>query len=158
MVERLKVAIGQKLEEMVALNKTRTDYLESFLEMIEAYNSGSKNVEIFFDELLAFTKKLSAEEQRAVAENLSEEELAVFDLLMRLHPDLNDVEVKQVKTVASELLETLKREKLVLDWRRRRQSRAAVLTAVQDVLDKLPRAYTMELYNEKCQRVYQHVF
>jgi type I restriction enzyme, R subunit len=157
-VERLKAAIGQKLEAMVALNRTRTDYLETFLEMIEEYNAGSKNVEIFFDELLAFTKKLSAEEQRALAENLSEEELAVFDLLMRPHPELSDAEVKEVKTVARELLETLKREKLVLDWRRRQQSRAAVLIAVQDVLDKLPRAFTTEMYNEKCQRVYQHVF
>lgn len=157
-VERLKAAIGNKLEEMVALNRTRTDYLEKFLEMIEEYNSGSKNVELFFDELLAFTKRLSQEEQRAVAENLSEEELAVFDLLMRPHPDLSDAEVKEVKGVARELLETLKREKLVLDWRRRQQSRAGVLTTVQDVLDKLPRAYTTEMYNEKCQRVYQHIF
>jgi type I restriction enzyme R subunit len=157
-VERLKAAIGKKLEEMVALNKTRTDYLEKFLEMIEEYNSGSKNVELFFDELLAFTKKLSEEEQRAVAEYLTEEELAVFDLLMKPHPDLTDAEVKEVKVVARELLETLKREKLVLDWRRRQQTRAAVLTTVQDVLDKLPRAYTTEMYNEKCQRVYQHIF
>jgi type I restriction enzyme R subunit len=157
-VERLKAAIGRKLEEMVALNRTRTDYLEKFLELIEEYNAGSKNVELFFDELLAFTKKLSQEEQRAVAENLSEEELAVFDLLMRPHPDLTDAEVKAVKIVARELLDTLKREKLVLDWRRRQQSRAAVLTTVQDVLDKLPRAYTPELYNDKCQRVYQHIF
>jgi type I restriction enzyme R subunit len=157
-VERLKAAIGRKLEEMVALNKTRTDYLEKFLEMIEEYNSGSKNVELFFDELLAFTRRLSEEEQRAVAENLTEEELAVFDLLMRPHPDLTDAEVRQVKSIAHELLETLKREKLVLDWRRRQQSRAAVLITVQDVLDKLPRAYTTEMYNEKCQRIYQHIF
>jgi type I restriction enzyme R subunit len=157
-VERLKAALGKKLEEMVALNRTRTDYLEKFLEMIEDYNAGSKNVELFFDELLAFTKKLSEEEQRAVAENLSEEELAIFDLLMRPHPELSDAEVKEVKAVARELLETLKAEKLVLDWRRRQQSRAAVLTTVQDVLDKLPRAYTTEMYNQKCQSVYQHIF
>ena len=157
-VERLKAAVGKKLEEMVALNRTRTDFLETFLEMIEEYNAGSKNVELFFDELLAFTQRLSEEEQRTVAENLSEEELALFDLLMKPRPDMSDVEVKQVKSVARELLETLKREKLVLDWRRRQQSRAAVLTTVQDVLDKLPRAYTTEMYNDKCQRVYQHVF
>lgn len=36
--------------------------------------------------------------------------------------------------------------------------RAAVLTTGQDVLDKLPRAYTTEMYNEKCQRVFQHIF
>lgn len=156
--ERLKAAVGKKLEEMVRLNRTRIDFLEKFRQMIEEYNAGSKNVEIFFDELLAFAKKLSEEEQRAVAENLTEEELAVFDLLMKPRPELTDTEVKQVKAVARELLELLKREKLVLDWRKRQQTRAAVLITVQDILDKLPRAYTTEMYQEKCQVVYQHIF
>ena len=157
-VERLKAALGDKLEEMVRLNRTRIDFLEKFQEMIKEYNAGSKNVELFFDELLAFTKKLSEEEQRAVSENLSEEELAVFDLLMKPRPDLKDSEIKDVKAVAHELLETLKKEKLVLDWRKRQQSRAAVLITVQDVLDHLPRAYSTELYEKKCEVVYQHIF
>lgn len=105
--ERLKAAVGRKLEEMVRLNRTRMDLLEKFQQMIEEYNSGSKNVELFFDELLAFTKKLSEEEQRTVAENLTEEELALFDLLMKPRPELKDSEVKEVKAVARELLETL---------------------------------------------------
>ena len=157
-VERLKAALGDKLEEMVRLNRTRIDFLEKFQEMIKEYNAGSKNVELFFDELLAFTKKLSEEEQRAVSENLSEEELAVFDLLMKPRPDLKESEIKDVKAVAHELLETLKKEKLVLDWRKRQQSRAAVLITVQDVLDHLPRAYSTELYEKKCEVVYQHIF
>ncbi len=65
-VERLKAALGHKLEEMVLLNRTRTDYLEKFQEMIEEYNAGSKNIELFFNELLAFAKKLSEEDKRAV--------------------------------------------------------------------------------------------
>ncbi|MGI9188638.1 MAG: type I restriction endonuclease subunit R, partial [Longimicrobiaceae bacterium] len=157
-VERLQAAVGKKLEEMLELNRTRAEFLEKFQQMIAEYNAGSKNVERFFDELLAFTKKLSEEEQRAVAENLSEAELAIFDLLMKPRPEMTDTEVKQVKIVARDLLETLKREKLVLDWRRRQQSRAAVLTTVQDVLDRLPRAYSREMYDEKCQRIYQHVY
>lgn len=157
-VERLKAAVGKKVEEMVRLNRTRVDFLEKFRQMIEEYNAGSKNVELFFDELLAFTRKLTEEEQRAVAENLDEEELAVFDLLMKPHPDLADAEVKQVKNVARELLETLKWEKLVLDWRKRQQSRAAVLITVKDVLDHLPRAYDPDTYDEKCEVVYQHIF
>jgi type I restriction enzyme, R subunit len=157
-VERLKAAVGQKVEDMVRLNRTRIDYLEKFQEMIAEYNAGSKNVELFFDELLAFAKKLSQEDQRAVAENLTEEELAVFDLLMKPRPDLADSEVKEVKVIAKELLDTLKREKLVIDWRKRQQSRAAVLITVQDVLDRLPRAYSKETYASKCEAVYQHVF
>jgi type I restriction enzyme, R subunit len=150
--------VGKKLEEMVRLNRTRIDYLEKFREMIEEYNAGSKNVELFFDELLAFAKQLSKEDQRAVAENLTEEELAIFDLLMKPRPDLKESEIKQVKSVARELLETVKNEKLVIDWRKRQQSRAAVLVTVQDVLDQLPRAYSTEMYEKKCEVVYQHIF
>ena len=56
--------------------------------MINEYNAGSRNVEKFFDDLVNLAQQLSAEEQRHIAENLSEGELAVFDLLTRAGPDL----------------------------------------------------------------------
>ncbi len=77
---------------------------------------------------------------------------------MKPRPELEDSEIKEVKAVTRELLDTLKRKKLVLDWRKRQQSRAAVLVTVQDVLDKLPRAYSPEMYQKKCEAVYQHIF
>jgi type I restriction enzyme R subunit len=156
--ERLKAAISKKLDEMVQLNRTRADYLEKFQHMIDEYNSGSKNVEQLFDELLVFAKRLSEEEKRGIAEKLSEEELAVFDLLTKPRPNLTEAEERKVKDVAKELLATLKQEKLVLDWRTRQQSRAAVLVTVQEILDNLPRAYSTEMYNEKCSAVYQHIY
>jgi type I restriction enzyme R subunit len=56
------------------------------------------------------------------------------------------------------LLQTLKEAKLVLDWRKKQRSRADVYTTVKTVLDELPRAYTPELYQQKCETVYQHVY
>jgi type I restriction enzyme, R subunit len=70
---------------------------------------------------------------------LTEEELVIFDLLTKPDPVLKKTEELQVKKVAHELLEKLKHEKLVLDWRKRQQSRAAVKTAIEDVLDRLPK-------------------
>ncbi len=63
-----------------------------------------------------------------------------------------------VKKVAGELLEILKAEKLVLDWRSRQQSRAGVRTCIMDELNKLPEVYTPEVYNAKCDRAYRHVY
>ncbi len=144
---------------MVRLNKTRTDYLEKFQKLIDQYNAGSINVEYFFDQLLVFTKELKEEEKRGVSENLSEEELAMFDLLVKPEQNLSIKEKQQVKKVARDLLERLKESKLVLDWRKRQQSRAQVLTTIKDVLDDgLPRSYTPEKYNEKCQVIYQHIY
>ena len=60
--------------------------------------------------------------------------------------------------MAKELLDTLKNEKLVLDWRKRQQSRASVRLAIETVLDRLPRTYTKELYQQKCNAIYQHIY
>lgn len=48
------------------------------------------------------------------------------------------------------------KEKLVLDWRKQQTTRAMVLTTIKDVLDELPRAYTKDLCEQKCDIVYQH--
>jgi type I restriction enzyme, R subunit len=158
-VEKLRGAINGKLKRMVKLNKSRINYLERFQRLIDEYNLGSLNVELLFEQLLEIAQKLSTEEQRHIAEQLSEEELAVFDLLAKPNVELSEQEKDEVKKVVRSLLETLKREKLVLDWRKKQQERARVLSAVKDILDKgLPQAYTKELYEQKCEEVYQHIY
>jgi type I restriction enzyme R subunit len=66
---------------MLRLKKSRMNYLEKFQQMIDGYNSGSRNVEIFFADLVEFAQELNIEDKRAISENLAEEELAIFDLL-----------------------------------------------------------------------------
>jgi type I restriction enzyme R subunit len=157
-VEKLRGALNAKLGRMVQLNRTRMNYLEQLQAMIDEYNDGRIGVDQFFSRLLALAQTLNEEEQRAVTEKLSEEELAVFDLLTKPHVRLSKKEQAQVKTVARSLLETLKREKLVLDWRKRQQSRAAVLLTIRKTLDTLPAAYAKDLYAQKCSAVYHHVY
>ncbi len=156
--EKLRASIERKLIQLVRLNKTRIDYLEKFKTMIDEYNSGSHNVEMFFTKLMAFTKELNAEEKRGIAENLTEEELTIFDLLKTSDISLTKKDEMQVKKVAQKLLETLKGEKLVLDWRKHQQSRASVRVSIEVTLDLLPRIYAPEIYQKKCDLVYQHVY
>ncbi len=155
--EKLKRAVGDKLTRMVTLNKTRTDLLEKFKKLIDEYNKGL-DVDSFFAKLTDFVKELSAEQQRGVSEQLSDEELTLFDILTKPEFDITAGEKKQVKKVARMLLQTLKEAKLVLDWRKRQRTRADVYTTVKTILDELPRAYTPELYQQKCDTVYQHVY
>ena len=57
------------------------------------------------------------------------------------------------------MLETLKREKLGLDWRKHTQARAQVKLAAKNILDdELPQPYTLELFNQKSEAVYQHIY
>ena len=64
------------------------------------YNAQSASVEAIFEELLALAKKLNEEEQRHVREGLTEEELAIFDILTKPRVDISAREEKQVKKVA----------------------------------------------------------
>jgi len=156
--QKLRSQIAQNLTRMVRLNRTRIDFLQEFQKMIDEYNSGASNIETWFAKLTAFARKLSEEEKRGISEQLTEEELVIFDLLTKPEIKLTKAEEQQVKKVAKDLLATLKRERLVLDWKKRQTTRAAVLVTIETVLDQLPRAYTPELYEQKCQSVYQHVF
>jgi type I restriction enzyme, R subunit len=64
-----------------------------------------------------------------------------------------------VKTVAKSLLETLKREKLVLDWREKQQARAAVRKTIARTFARaLPSPYSPELRAAKSDLAYCHIF
>lgn len=155
--ERMKAAIRGKLDRLITANPTRVDLREKFEALIEAYNAGSAQIEQVFQELLKLSETLTAEETRHVREQLSEEELCVFDLLTRPGPDLSPSERNDVKKVARELLAKLKRM-LTMDWQKTVQSRSKVQIAIEEVLDEgLPRAYTPELYKSKTGIVFQHV-
>jgi type I restriction enzyme R subunit len=148
-----------KVMQMVRLSRSRMDLLARPQQLLDDYNAGSMNVERFFDQLVALAQELNEEDQRTISEFLSEEELVIFDLLTRPIPELSKKERDQVKKVARDLLGTLKHEKLVLDWRKRQQTRAQMLLTVQKTLDEgLPRTYTPELYQRKCEAVYQHMY
>ena len=89
---------------------------------------------------------------------MSEEELVILDILTRPAPELTTEERDELKKVAKQLLAKLK-GLLVLDWRKRQTSQARVRDAIKDLLDEgLPRAYTPELYQQKCSSVYEHIY
>jgi type I restriction enzyme R subunit len=157
-LEQLKAAVRAQLDKMIRINKTRADYLAKFEELIESYNAGSRNIEELFQELLALSRALTQEQQRHVREQLTEDELTVFDILTRPGPDLTSEEREEVKKVARQLLQRVM-SALVLNWRQKAQARAQVRLAIEDVLDDgLPRAYSSELYKQKCSALFEHVF
>ncbi|MBM4104488.1 MAG: type I restriction endonuclease subunit R [Planctomycetes bacterium] len=157
-VEKLRGAIHSKLKKLVRLNRTRMDYLEKFQQMIDEYNSGSMNVDEFFKRLTDFAQGLNEEEKRGIAQQLSEEELTIFDLLTKPDLSLTEKETKQVKKVAKDLLAALHNGKLVLDWRKKQQSQASVQVAIEQTLESLPDCYTKSLFQQKCSLIYQHIF
>jgi len=158
-LERLKSHIEQKLDLLIQENRTRIDFREQYLEMIDEYISGVKSLDEIFENLIKFTQKLRDEEKRYIREGLeNEEQLAIFDLLTKPDMKLSKDDNKDVKRIARQLLETLVKEKLVLDWKKKQKTRAGVKLTIAKILDRLPQIYTKELYEKKCDLVYQLVY
>ncbi|MEI7902627.1 MAG: type I restriction endonuclease subunit R, partial [bacterium] len=157
-LEVLKAAIRAQLERLIRLNKTRMDFQESFEDLIESYNAGSRNIEELFEELLRLSRNLNEEQQRHVRENMTEEELVIFDILTRPAPELGSDERTEVKKVAHILLAKIK-ELLVINWRQKSSARSQVKLTIEDVLDTgLPRAYSPDIYRQKCSAIFEHVY
>ncbi len=156
-LEALKAAIAAKLEHLVRLNPTRADFAGKFEALIESYNNGSRNIEQLLEELLKLSRSLDHEEERHVRENLSEEELVIFDILTRPAPTLSAAERDEVKKVAKDLLSRLK-TLLVLNWRQKSAARSTLKLAIEDALDTLPESYDRPLYAQKCSAVFEHVY
>lgn len=131
-MEALKDEIEKKIIEMMKRNKMRGKFMERFTKLLKMYNSGAHDIDQLFDDLVDLTKELSEEEQRAIKENLTGEELAIFDLLLK--DNLNPDEREKIRKVSQELLAKLKQEKLVLDWREKESTRAGVKTTIYKIL------------------------
>ncbi|MEZ8408616.1 type I restriction endonuclease subunit R [Vibrio splendidus] len=154
--ERLKNIIERKLQPMMLKNKSRQDLQQKFQELIDEYNLGAYTAEEFFQRLSGFLHDLDHEEKRTVREGLSEEELAVFDLMTQELP-LNEKERNEVKRIAKDLVDNMK-ELLVIDWRKKQRTKARVRSYIEDVLDRLPESYDDDLWPKTCSEVYMHVY
>jgi len=157
-LEVLKAAIRAQLEKLIHLNKTRADFAEKFEELIESYNAGSRNIEELFEELLKLSRNLSDEQQRHVRENMTEEELVIFDILTRPAPELSTEERAELKKVSRELLHKIK-QLLVINWRQKSTARSQLKLAIEDTLDTgLPGAFSRDLFQLKCSAVFEHFY
>ncbi|MEL6446199.1 MAG: type I restriction endonuclease subunit R [Bacteroidota bacterium] len=163
-VQNLKAAIAKRLDRMMQQNPLRTDFQARYEEIIEAYNreKDRATIEQTFEELLRFVGDLDQEEERAVREGLTEESLALFDLLAK--PDLSKKERTRLKEVAESLLAEIKQELATLDdWRAKEATRHTVETKIYDFLyddhTGLPvEHYEVDEVRTYATRVYHHIF
>jgi type I restriction enzyme, R subunit len=155
--DRLALLLRDRSVRAARRNPTRHELVERIEQLIAEYNAGSLNIDEYLRRLIALSRDLTDEEMRVATEDLSEEELAVFDLLTKPDPVLSDDERDLVKGVAKRLLAHV-HDKLVLDWRHKAETMADVRVAIRDVLDELPaEPYPRLVYDAKVQAVFDHV-
>ena len=155
--ESLSAELKEKIEEMVRRNRKRAKFIERLDSLLKEYNSGAHDIDQLLNDLMVLAKDLNEEEQRAVKEGLTEDELAIFDLLRK--ENLNPDETSKVRLVAKELLEQLK-PKLVPGWRDFEPLRSGVKITISDVLyPQLPeQVYTVNDCEHKGLEIYNFVY
>lgn len=156
--ERLREEAEEQAKGMAERNPTRVQLVERLEKLVAEYNAGSIDAERFFAALKAFVGEMDVEEQRAAREGLTEEELAIFDLLTTPEPKLTKAEEQEVKRVAKRLLERLHELVDAVDWLRGQETRGAVWSEIRVRLNDLPeQPYPEVLWNAKVDQVWDFV-
>jgi len=160
-VQTLKQKIERQLKRMVDQNPLRVDFYKKYQEIIDEYNRGKERVTIeeTFKELVKFINDLNEEEARAKREELTEEQLAIFDLLL-LDKQLTSKERNKVKSMAQDLLDKLQNTGLKVEhWMDKPQTQSAVRKTINDYLfENLPYpTYNDPDINQKTELVFEHL-
>ena len=122
-LQDIREIVEQKLADMLARNPLRMDYQEKYEEIVADYNREKDRVttEDTFRRLTELMDELDEEEKRGIEEGLSEDELALFDLLKK--DNLAKTERERVKQASRDLLASITERLSELDrfWRRSRR-------------------------------------
>lgn len=160
-LQDMRDVIEKKLAQMLARNPLRMDYYKKYEEIIADYNreKDRTTVEATFARLVAFAATLDVEDRRAAQEGLSDEELALFDLLFKESISKKDRE--RLKQASQGLLASL-RELLapMPAWPQNASTQAEVKVFILDRLyESLPRPPFSDTETEEiASRVYDYVW
>ena len=160
-LQDIREIIEHKLAQMLARNPSRMDYQQKYEEIVADYNreKDRMTIEETFRRLIELVEELNDEERRAVEEGLSEDELALFDLLNK--DNLSKAEREKVKQSSRNLLVTITVRLAGLDrfWEKE-QTRAEIKTYILDeVFFSLPTPpYTSEEKEAVASDVYDHIW
>lgn len=158
-IDDLKAFIEKALQEMISKNCTRMQFSQRYKGIIDRYNAGGSENEDYYEQLVKLLEDLKNEQNRPNTEGLTEEELEIYDLLVK-GKKLTQAEEQKVKLAAKNLynkLTTDKDELLVVDWYKDDQPKLKVKSAIESALDKdLPESYDKEAFEAKTNLLLNH--
>jgi type I restriction enzyme R subunit len=160
-LQDIRDLVEKKLARMIERNPMRMDYYRKYQEIIADYNREKDRVTVeeTFAQLVKLAQSLDAEQLRAAQEGLSDDELAMFDLLLK--PDISKADRERVKRASKTLLASL-HELLrnMRDWTKKSATEAEVQIFILDNLYvQLPRPpFTEKETEEIAGRVYEFVY
>jgi len=160
-IQDIRDIVEKKLTVMLARNPTRMDYQRRYEEIVANYNreKDRTTIEETFRQLLELVKSLDEEEKRAAREGLSEDELALFDLLQK--EGLDKTTRERVKQASRELLASIKAKLAELDrfWEKEQTKADVEVFILDEVFIRLPTPpFTTKEKEALAGRVYSHIW
>lgn len=154
--------IAARLQQMLRANPGRVDLYQRYQAIIAEYNHDKDDAQIqrVFDDLLKQHDAMNVEERRFVREGFtSEKALAVYDLLSKDKTSLTHADIKKIKCLAQELMETVKTRQCQMgDLRDRAAAQAQMKAAIIDrLLAGLPDQYSSDDIEVRAEVVFQYV-
>lgn len=158
-IDDLKAFLEKALQDMISRNCTRMRFSQRFKGIIDRYNAGGSENEEYYEQLVKLLEDMQKEQERSHTEGLTEEELEMYDLLVR-GKKLTKTEEQKVKLAAKNLFKKLTAEKadlLVVDWYKDEQPRLKVKSAIEYALNEdLPESYDKESFEAKTSLLLNH--
>ncbi len=140
-LQDIRDVVEQKLARMLENNPMRMDYYKKYQQIVADYNREKDRVTVeeTFAQLMALAASLDAEQKRAAEEGLSEDELAMFDLLFKA--SISKADRERLKQASRSLLSSLRDLLSTMPlWTKSRTSQAQVQVFILDMLcENLPR-------------------
>lgn len=151
-IEDLKAYIEKLLEDMLNRNQTRRKFSERYQNIVDKYNSGTNECEYYFEELAKLLEDLKNEQNRHTLEGLTEEELEIYDLLIK-EKKLSKEELQRVKLASKNLYKKLSDNSdnlFVIDWYKDIKTQELVKKEIMNSLDEdLPESYDKDVFKSK---------
>jgi type I restriction enzyme R subunit len=160
-LQDIRDVVEKKLAQMLARNPMRMDYYKKYQEIISNYNreKDRTTVEATFAQLVALAASLDEEQKRAAEEGLTDDELALFDLLFT--ENINKKDRERVKQASQGLLSSLRKLLAGMpEWLHNAATQAEVEIFILDRLyESLPRPPFTEAQTENiASQVYDYVW
>lgn len=155
-IEKMRSNHERKIKKMISENPERKYFQEKLEKIIALMNDGGDPDEIF-KRLKDLENELQIEEERAASEDLSEEELAMFDLICS-DVRLQDEDLLKTKEASKKIIEGVN-DLLVLDWRKKSGSQAKIRVFLEESMDKaLPSHVDEDVWQQKCDLGFDHIY
>ena len=158
-IDNLREYIEKVLKQMINKNTTRVKFSEGYQHIIDQYNAGGTENQDYYEQLLQLIEELKSEQSRSNDMGLEEEELEIFDLLIK-DKKLSKAEEQKVILASKNLYQKLKAEKarlMVVDWYKDEQPKQKVYDFIQITLNAdLPESYDKKTFDDKSEVLLNH--